>query len=51
MRMYRQGLKLMVRRELMRSGANVTNLDKLIVEAKQLNNKLYKLALEERLFN
>ena len=33
MRMYRQGLKLIVRRELIRSGANVTNLNKLIAEA------------------
>ncbi|EMD90171.1 hypothetical protein COCHEDRAFT_1045051, partial [Bipolaris maydis C5] len=51
MRMYRQGLKPMVRRELMRSGANVTNLDELIAEAIRLDNELYELALEERLFN
>ena len=51
MRMYRQGLKPMVRRELMRSGANITNLNELIEEAIRLDNELYELALEERLFN
>ena len=47
MRIYRQSLKLTVRRELIRSRANITNLNKLIEEAIRLNNKLYKLILEE----
>ncbi|EOA81283.1 uncharacterized protein SETTUDRAFT_23664 [Exserohilum turcica Et28A] len=51
MRMYRQGLKPMVRRELMRSGANIDTLEELTKEAVQLDNELYELALEERLFN
>jgi len=41
----------MVRRELMRSGANITNLNELIEEAIRLDNELYELKLEEQLFN
>ena len=50
MRMYRQGLKPTVRRELMRSGTQIDNLDSLMAEAIRLDNDLYELALEERLF-
>jgi hypothetical protein len=50
MRMYRQGLKPTVRRELMRSGATLETLDALMAEAIRLDNDLYELALEERLF-
>ena len=35
----------------MRSGANINTLDKLIEESIRLDNKLYKLTLEERLFS
>jgi hypothetical protein len=34
----------------MRSGATLETLDALIAEAIRLDNDLYKLALEERLF-
>ena len=51
MRMYRQGLKPAVRRELMRSGANIDTLAELIEEAIRVDNDLYELALEEQLFN
>jgi hypothetical protein len=50
MRMYRQGLKPTVRRELMRSGAKLDTLDELTAEAIRLDNDLYELALEERIF-
>lgn len=50
MRMYRQGLKPSVRKELMRTGTSVTNLNELMEEAVRLDNELYELALEERLF-
>jgi hypothetical protein len=46
--MYKQGLKLEVRVELMRSRARVNNLDKLINKTICLNNTLYKLRLAER---
>jgi hypothetical protein len=50
MRMYRQGLKPTVRRELMRSGSNLETLDELMREAIRVDNELYELMLEERLF-
>lgn len=50
MRMYRQGLKPSVRRELMRTRTSVTNLEELQEEAIRLDNELYELALEEQLF-
>jgi hypothetical protein len=50
MRMYKQGLKPSVRKELMRTGTSVTNLEELMTEAVRLDNELYELALEERLF-
>jgi hypothetical protein len=46
--MYKQGLKLEVRVELMRSRARVNNLDKLINKTIRLDNVLYKLRLAER---
>jgi hypothetical protein len=46
--MYKQGLKLEVRVELMRSRARVNNLDKLINKIIYLDNALYKLRLAER---
>jgi hypothetical protein len=49
--MYRQGLKPAVQRELIRSRATINTLKELVSEAIQVDNKLYKLALEERLFN
>ena len=51
MRMYRQGLKPTVRKELMRSGSNLNTLDELMNEAIRIDNELYELMLEERLFN
>jgi hypothetical protein len=51
MRMYRQGLKPTVRRELMRSGSNLETLDELMREAIRVDNELYELMLEERLFS
>jgi hypothetical protein len=46
--MYKQGLKLEVRAELMRSGARVNNLDELINKTICLDNALYELRLAER---
>jgi hypothetical protein len=46
--MYKQGLKLEVRVELMRSRARVNNLDKLINKIICLDNILYELRLAER---
>jgi hypothetical protein len=51
MQIYRQGLKPTVRRELIRSRATINTLKELVSEAIQVDNELYKLALEERLFN
>jgi hypothetical protein len=51
MRMYRQGLKPAVRKELMRSGSTLDTLRELTTEAIRLDNELYELALEEQLFN
>lgn len=50
MRMYKQGLKPAVRMELMRSGSSVNTLEELMAEAIRLDNELYELKLEERLY-
>jgi hypothetical protein len=50
MRMYKQGLKPRVRQELMRSGGQVATLQDLMNEAIRIDNELYGLQLEERLF-
>ena len=50
MRMYRQGLKLAVRIELIRSGSSLKTLNELINEAIRVDNELYELKLEERLY-
>jgi cell division protein FtsL len=50
MRIYKQGLKPLVRRELIRTRTLINNLEELIIEAIRLDNELYELALEERLF-
>jgi hypothetical protein len=50
MRMYRQGLKPAVRMELMRSGSSLKTLNELINEAIRVDNELYELKLEERLY-
>jgi hypothetical protein len=51
MRIYRQGLKPTVQRELIRSGATINTLEELVSEAIWVDNELYELVLEERLFN
>ena len=48
--MYRQGLKPLVRKELIRTRTAINNFKELITKAVRLDNKLYKLALEEQLF-
>jgi hypothetical protein len=48
--MYQQGLKPTIRRELIRSRATLKTLNNLIAKAIRLDNDLYKLALEKRLF-
>jgi hypothetical protein len=48
--MYKQGLKPNIRVELMRTRAIINNLKDLKQEVICLDNKLYKLALEERSF-
>ena len=48
--MYKHGLKPQLRQELMRSGGEVTTLQELKNEAIRINNELYGLKLEERLF-
>jgi hypothetical protein len=45
--MYKQGLKLALLAELIRSGTAINNLEDLTREAIRLDNKLYKLALAE----
>jgi hypothetical protein len=47
-RMYKQGLKLQVREELMRTGTQIGNLQQLMNEAIRLDNDLYELRLESR---
>jgi hypothetical protein len=48
MRIYKQGLKLALLAELMRSGTAINNLEDLTREAIRLDNELYELALAER---
>jgi hypothetical protein len=48
--MYKQGLKPNIHAELMRTRAIINNLKDLKQEVICLDNKLYKLALEERSF-
>jgi len=47
-RMYKQGLKLVVREELMRTGVSTDTLKELMDEAIRLDNNLYELQLENR---
>jgi hypothetical protein len=47
MRMYKQGLKLALLAELMRSGTAINDLEDLTREAICLDNELYELALAE----
>jgi hypothetical protein len=49
--MYKQGLKPVVRQELMRSGATTETLDQLINEAIRIDNDLYELKLEEQAYS
>jgi hypothetical protein len=51
MRMYKQGLKPNVRAKLMRTRASIDDIEDLKREVIRLDNKLYKLALEERSFS
>lgn len=46
--MFRQGLKLQVKEELMRTGASTDTLDELVNTAIDINVKLYKLRQELR---
>jgi hypothetical protein len=48
--MYKQGLKLALFAELMRSGTAINDLEDLTREAIRLDNELYKLALIERFY-
>jgi hypothetical protein len=48
MQIYKQGLKLALLAELMRSGTAINNLEDLTCKAICLDNELYKLALAER---
>jgi hypothetical protein len=50
MRMYRQGLKPTVRIELIRSRSSLNTLNELIAKAIRVDNELYELMLEERLY-
>lgn len=47
-RMYKQGLKMVVREELMRTGATTATLKDLMDEAIRLDNNLYELQIESR---
>jgi hypothetical protein len=49
-RMYKQGLKVQVREELMRTAARTDSLDELINEAIRLDNDLYELQIESRAY-
>jgi hypothetical protein len=49
--MYKQGLKLVVQQELIRSGATTEILDQLINKAIRIDNNLYKLKLEEQAYS
>jgi hypothetical protein len=46
--MFRQGLKLKVKEELMRTGASTDTLDNLINTAIDIDTKLHELQLELR---
>ncbi|OSS43292.1 hypothetical protein B5807_12133 [Epicoccum nigrum] len=46
--MFRQGLKLQVKEELMRTGASTDTLDELVNTAININVKLYELRQELR---
>jgi hypothetical protein len=48
--MYKQGLKVQVREELMRTAARTNSLDELINKAIRLNNNLYELQIESRAY-
>jgi len=48
MTMYRRGLKFNVKEELMRTGARIDDLDTLMAEAIDVDDKLYELAMEKR---
>jgi hypothetical protein len=48
--MYKQGLKLEVRQELIRSRASITILEELINKAIRLNNNLFELKLKEKTY-
>jgi hypothetical protein len=48
--MYKQGLRLEVWRELIRSGASITILEELINKAIRLDNDLFKLKLKEKTY-
>jgi hypothetical protein len=48
MQIYKQGLKLALLAELMRSGTAINNLEDLTRELICLDNELYELALAER---
>jgi hypothetical protein len=49
--MYKQGLKPVVRQELIRSGATTETLDQLINKAIRIDNNLYKLKLKEQAYS
>jgi hypothetical protein len=51
MRIYKQGLKPNVRAKLMRTRTLINDIEDLKKEVIRLDNKLYKLALEERSFS
>jgi hypothetical protein len=49
--MYKQGLKPVIRQELIRSGATTETLDQWINEAIHIDNDLYELKLEEQAYS
>jgi hypothetical protein len=49
--MYKQGLKLVIRQELIRSRATTETLDQLINEAIRIDNNLYELKLKEQVYS
>jgi hypothetical protein len=51
MRIYKQGLKPNVRAKLIRTRTSINNIKDLKKEVIRLDNKLYKLTLEERFFS
>jgi hypothetical protein len=50
MRMYKQGLKLALLAELMRSGQAINDLEDLTNKAIRLDNELFELKLTEQLY-